>query len=248
MGFLSRRDFKPDNTKPFNFKTRKERASERPFNCYTDGHGRGRAGPKMDKQALIIGLPLHSPSRGRASLSMVDDPQRKNSLTFTRHRHDNSICGTMGPESLFAGAEITETSFVAATTNDDSTPVYEWRGGRRESLSDKFARHPLSPTSLPDFTVGRSAGRPKNFMQISPCVATCRQLQGCQESELPCLFPRDLEPSFRRPIDKLATLGRMGIFLPRDERKTYARKRNPERAFPPLRFIIFIHERMRVGE
>ena len=37
MGFLSRRDFKPDNTKPFNFKTRKEeRVSGRLIATRTD--------------------------------------------------------------------------------------------------------------------------------------------------------------------------------------------------------------------
>ena len=52
----------------------------------------------------------------------MDDLQRgkKASLTFTDNRHDNSICGTMGPHSLFAVAEITETPFVA---DEQLTPL-----------------------------------------------------------------------------------------------------------------------------
>ena len=79
----------------------------------------------------------------------MDDLQReekKAGLTFTYNRHDNSICGTMGRESLFAVAEIiTETPFVAATTQ---LRFMNGEMGGGESLADKFARPTVRPTDI----------------------------------------------------------------------------------------------------
>ena len=133
-----------------------------------------------------------------------------------------------------------------------------WREGK-VCLTNLPERHPLSPTSLPDFTVasvGRSVGRKISCKyrrvwrglssyifrvasgselayRISHNIGgkwSVKRARGRTVAEAG--YTKPFPPvginslSFRPPIYKQACNpgGGLGIFLPRDERKTYARK------------------------